>query len=191
MELPERPRTKATPIIAKESLYPVKNQAASKSYYHMNDKRRHQNRSCGSKQRASEGAPAIKQVAHGRCVGGRHGRLILPCRFSVFVCCVCAFAHFCATCYRYDIFCFCRHGFQSVGAFMFLRYSLPVYSDVRIGSVSRVNSCSVSAGFQVFLKQSFHFLRVGVIDDADTGIVDIDVLMPHAIDLPRFMYHDL
>ena len=61
----------------------------------------------------------------------------------------------------------------------------------RIGSVSRVNSCSVSAGFQVFLKQSFHFLRIGGIDDADAGIVDVDVLMPHAVDLPRFMYHDL
>lgn len=57
-----------------------------------------------------------------------------------------------------------------------------------ISGVSRVNSCSVSAGFQVFLKQSFHFLRVRGIDDADTGIVDVDVLMPHAVDLPRFMY---
>ena len=52
----------------------------------------------------AKGAPAIKQVAHGRCLGRRHGRLILPCRFSVFVCCVCAFAHFCATCYRYNAF---------------------------------------------------------------------------------------
>ena len=56
-----------------------------------------------------------------------------------------------------------------------------------ISGVSRVNSCSVSAGFQVFLKQSFHFLRIGGIDDADTGIVDVDVLMPHAIDLPRLL----
>lgn len=44
--------------------------------------------------RTAKGAPAIKQVAHGRCLGRRHGRLILPCRFSVFTCFVCAFAFF-------------------------------------------------------------------------------------------------
>ena len=67
--------------------------------------------------RASEGAPAIKQVAHGRCLGRRHGRLILPCRFSVFTCFVCAFAHFCATCYRYDTFAHADTDFR-VSAFL-------------------------------------------------------------------------
>lgn len=46
------------------------------------------------KKRRLQAAPAIKQVAHGRCLGRRHGRLILPCRFSVFICfclCFCAF----------------------------------------------------------------------------------------------------
>lgn len=62
-------------------------------------------------------APAIKQVAHGRCLGRRHGRLILPCRFSVFVCCVCTFAHFCAACYRYDTFAHADTDFR-VSAFL-------------------------------------------------------------------------
>lgn len=46
------------------------------------------------KKETPQGAPAIKQAAHGRCLGRRHGRLILPCRFSVFTCFVCAFAFF-------------------------------------------------------------------------------------------------
>ena len=143
------------------------------------------------KKRRLQAAPAIKQVAHGRCLGRRHGRLILPCRFSVFTCFVCAFAHFCAACYRYILlFTPRRHGFQSVGVFMFYVVFVTRLPGCSISGVSRVNSCSVSAGFQVFLKQSFHFLRVRGIDDADTGIVDVDVLMPHAVDLPRFMYHD-
>ena len=57
-----------------------------------------------TKEKTAQGAPAIKQAVHGRCWGRRHGRLILPCRFSVFICLVCAFALFCAACYRYDTF---------------------------------------------------------------------------------------
>lgn len=68
-------------------------------------------------QKARQGAPAIKQVAHGRCLGRRYGRLILPCRFSVFVCCVCTFAHFCAACYRYDTFAHADADFR-VSAFL-------------------------------------------------------------------------
>ena len=142
------------------------------------------------KKRRLQAAPAIKQVAHGRCLGRRHGRLILPCRFSVFICfclCCCAFLRNLLS-LRY--FCSRRHGFQGVGAFMFYVVFVTRLPGCSISGVSRVNSCSVSAGFQVFLKQSFHFLRIGGIDDADTGIVDVDVLMPHAVNLPRFMYHD-
>lgn len=142
------------------------------------------------KKRRLQAAPAIKQVAHGRCLGRRHGRLILPCRFSVFTCFVCAFAHFLRNLLSLRYFCSRRHGFQGVGAFMFYVVFVTRLPGCSISGVSRVNSCSVSAGFQVFLKQSFHFLRVRGIDDADTGIVDVDVLMPHAVDLPRFMYHD-
>lgn len=69
------------------------------------------------KKRRLQAAPAIKQAAHGRCFGRRHGRLILPCRFSVFICFVCAFAHFCATCYRYDTFAHADTDFR-VSAFL-------------------------------------------------------------------------
>ena len=96
----------------------------------------------------------------------------------------------CLTVFVRSYFCSRRHGFQGVGAFMFYVVFVTRLPGCSISGVSRVNSCSVSAGFQVFLKQSFHFLRVRGIDDADTGIVDVDVLMPHAVDLPRFMYHD-
>lgn len=137
-----------------------------------------------------EAAPAIKQVAHGRCLGRRHGRLILPCRFSVFICFCLCFCAFLRNLLSLRYFCSRRHGFQGVGAFMFYVVFVTRLPGCSISGVSRVNSCSVSAGFQVFLKQSFHFLRVRGIDDADTGIVDVDVLMPHAVDLPRFMYHD-
>ena len=107
--------------------------------------------------------------------------------FLLFCLCFCAFLRNLLS-LRY--FCSRRHGFQGVGAFMFYVVFVTRLPGCSISGVSRVNSCSVSAGFQVFLKQSFHFLRVRGIDDADTGIVDVDVLMPHAVDLPRFMYHD-
>lgn len=107
--------------------------------------------------------------------------------FHLFCLCFCAFLRNLLS-LRY--FCSRRHGFQGVGAFMFYVVFVTRLPGCSISGVSRVNSCSVSAGFQVFLKQSFHFLRVRGIDDADTGIVDVDVLMPHAVDLPRFMYHD-
>jgi len=107
--------------------------------------------------------------------------------FHLFCLCFCAFLRNLLS-LRY--FCSRRHGFQGVGAFMFYVVFVTRLPGCSISGVSRVNSCSVSAGFQVFLKQSFHFLRIGGIDDADTGIVDVDVLMPHAIDLPRFMYYD-
>lgn len=142
------------------------------------------------KKRRLQAAPAIKQVAHGRCLGRRHGRLILPCRFSVFICFCLCFCAFLRNLLSLRYFCSRRHGFQGVGAFMFYVVFVTRLPGCSISGVSRVNSCSVSAGFQVFLKQSFHFLRIGGIDDADTGIVDVDVLMPHAVDLPRFMYHD-
>lgn len=138
----------------------------------------------------SQAAPAIKQVAHGRCLGRRHDRLILPCRFSVFICFCLCFCAFLRNLLSLRYFCSRRRGFQGVGAFMFYVVFVTRLPGCSISGVSRVNSCSVSAGFQVFLKQSFHFLRVRGIDDADTGIVDVDVLMPHAVDLPRFMYHD-
>ena len=128
--------------------------------------------------------------AHGRCLGRRHDRLILPCRFSVFICFCLCFCAFLRNLLSLRYFCSRRHGFQGVGAFMFYVVFVTRLPGCSISGVSRVNSCSVSAGFQVFLKQSFHFLRVRGIDDADTGIVDVDVLMPHAVDLPRFMYHD-
>lgn len=142
------------------------------------------------KKRRLQAAPAIKQAAHGRCFGRRHGRLILPCRFSVFICFCLCFCAFLRNLLSLRYFCSRRHGFQGVGAFMFYVVFVTRLPGCSISGVSRVNSCSVSAGFQVFLKQSFHFLRVRGIDDADTGIVDVDVLMPHAVDLPRFMYHD-
>ena len=107
--------------------------------------------------------------------------------FHLFCLCFCAFMRSLLS-LRY--FCSRRHGFQGVGAFMFYVVFVTRLPGCSISGVSRVNSCSVPAGFQVFLKQSFHFLRVRGIDDADTGIVDVDVLMPHAVDLPRFMYHD-
>ena len=142
------------------------------------------------KKRRLQAAPAIKQAAHGRCFGRRHGRLILPCRFSVFICFCLCFCAFLRNLLSLRYFCSRRHGFQGVGAFMFYVVFVTRLPGCSISGVSRVNSCSVSAGFQVFLKQSFHFLRVRRIDDADTGIVDVDLLMPHAVDLPRFMYHD-
>lgn len=142
------------------------------------------------KKRRLQAAPAIKQAAHGRCFGRRHGRLILPCRFSVFICFCLCFCAFLRNLLSLRYFCSRRHGFQGVGAFIFYVVFVTRLPGCSISGVSRVNSCSVSAGFQVFLKQSFHFLRVRGIDDADTGIVDVDVLMPHAVDLPRFMYHD-
>lgn len=107
--------------------------------------------------------------------------------FHLFCLCFCAFLRNLLS-LRY--FCSRRHGFQGVGAFMFYVVFVTRLPGCSISGVTRVNSCSVSAGFQVFLKQSFHFLRVRGIDDADTGIVDVDLLMPHAVDLPRFMYHD-
>lgn len=142
------------------------------------------------KKRRLQAAHAIKQAAHGRCFGRRHGRLILPCRFSVFICFCLCFCAFLRNLLSLRYFCSRRHGFQSVGVFMFYVVFVTRLPGCSISGVSRVNSCSVSAGFQVFLKQSFHFLRVRGIDDADTGIVDVDLLMPHAVDLPRFMYHD-
>lgn len=45
-----------------------------------------------------------KAGSPGRCLKRRHGRINLPCRFSVFICFVCTFAHFCAACYRDDTF---------------------------------------------------------------------------------------
>lgn len=69
------------------------------------------------KKRRLQAALAIKQAAHGRCFGRRHGRLILPCRFSVFTCFVCAFAHLCAACYRYDTFAHADTDFR-VSAFL-------------------------------------------------------------------------
>ena len=87
--------------------------------------------SLSKNKRTAKAAPAIKQVAHGRCLGRRHGRLILPCRFSVFTCFVCAFAHFCATCYRYDTFAHADTDFRVSALLCFMWYSLPVYPDVR------------------------------------------------------------
>ena len=69
------------------------------------------------KKRRLQGAPAIKQAAHGRCLGRRHGRLILPCRFSVFTCFAYTFTHFCAACYRYDTFAHADADFR-VSAFL-------------------------------------------------------------------------
>ena len=142
------------------------------------------------KKRRLQAAPAIKQVAHGRCLGRRYGRLILPCRFFCFRLLCLYYCAFLRNLLSLRYFCSRRHGFQGVGAFMFYVVFVTRLPGCSISGVSRVNSCSVSAGFQVFLKQSFHFLRIGGIDDADTGIVDVDVLMPHAVDLPRFMYYD-
>ena len=52
-----------------------------------------------------------------------------PTRF--FTCFVCAFAHLCAACYRYDTFAHADTDFRVSALLCFMWYSLPVYPDVR------------------------------------------------------------
>lgn len=64
--------------------------------------------------------------------------------FHLFCLCFCAFLRNLLS-LRY--FCSRRHGFQGVGAFMFYVVFVTRLPGCSISGVSRVNSCSVSAGF--------------------------------------------